>query len=498
MLPHAARVTSLEELLVGTALLLFLSIIASKASGRLGVPALILFVGIGVLAGSEGIGGIWFDDAHIAQRLGVVALAFILFAGGLETDWRFVRPSVRRAASLATIGVLVTAAIVGAFAHQLLAFTWPEAFLLGAIVSSTDAAAVFSIFRSRGVKLDEDVASTLELESGGNDPMAVFLTTAMLQLIASGEWHGWELLGHFVREMSLGAVGGLVFGLAAAWLLNRLKLEHGGLYPVFTLATVLISYGGTVLIGGNGFLSVYITGLAMGHRNFIQRRSLTRFHDGIAWLMQIVMFLALGLLVFPSRLVKVAGSSVLIALVLIFIARPVAVYISLATAKLNWREKALISWVGLRGAVPIVLATFPLLAGIAQAHVIFNIVFFVALGSVALQGTTIPFVARLLRLDVPSVADRSPSEEYLAQRSESSLVTLAVAADGKAAGRRVVDLRGWPREAMILVLHRGNEFFVPNGATELLPGDRVIVLTSRATIDTIRSIVEPSGRVAEE
>jgi cell volume regulation protein A len=250
-----------------------------------------------------------------------------------------------------------------------------------------------------------------------------------------------------------------------------------------------------VLIGGNGFLAVYIAGLAMGHRNFIQRRSLTRFHDGIAWLMQIVMFLALGLLVFPSRLLTVLWPSVLIALVLIFIARPVAVFVSLATAKLDVREKLLISWVGLRGAVPIVLATFPLLAGLDAAHVIFNIVFFVALASVALQGTTIPFVARLLRLDKPAVADRSPSQENLASREESALVTLEVAAQSRAARRRLVEIHRWPREALILVLYRGSEFFVPNGSTELLPDDRLIVLTSKATIDTIRELVESEARV---
>ncbi len=490
MLQLATRGASLEEVLVAIGLLLLLSIFASKASGRMGVPALILFVGIGVLAGSEGLGGISFRDPRLAQRLGVVALAFILFSGGLETDWRFVRRSVGRAASLATLGVITTAAIVGYAAHALLAFSVAEAWLLGAIVSSTDAAAVFSIFRSKGVKLDEHVASTLELESGGNDPTAVFLTMAFTEILLGAQVRGWELLAHFLREMTLGIAGGFAFGVFGAWLLNRLGLGHRGLYPVFTLAIVLITYGGTALFGGNGFLAVYVAGLAMGHRNFIQRRSLTRFHDGIAWLMQIVMFLTLGLLVYPSQLVKVSVESIVIALTLIFVARPVAVFLSLAASRLRVREKLLISWVGLRGAVPIVLATFPLLAGVEKAGLIFNIVFFVALASVAIQGTTIPLVARLLGLDAPLEADRSPGQENLALRSESALVTLEVASHAPAAERRIVELKGWPREALILVLYRGDEFFVPDGSTRLMPSDRLIVLTSKSSLEAIRKSVE--------
>ncbi|MEA2488583.1 MAG: potassium/hydrogen antiporter [Acidobacteriota bacterium] len=490
MTPGAISALSLEELIVGIALLLLVSIIASKASARIGVPALILFLTVGMLAGSDGVGGIAFDNARIAQWLGVVALSFILFSGGLETNWTFVRRSVWRAASLATVGVAITTGIIAWFAAVVLGFTPAEGFLLGAIVSSTDAAAVFSVLRGRGVRLDEDVVSTLELESGSNDPMAVFLTTAGVQMLMSADLPISEFALHFVREMTFGAVAGLAAGFAAVALLNALRLEADGLYPVLTVAVVLFTYGATVLIGGNGFLAVYLAGIVMGNRNFIQRRSLTRFHDGLAWLMQIAMFLTLGLLVFPSQLPPLAGVSLALAAVLTFIARPIAVFVALAASHLNVREKTVIAWTGLRGAVPIILATFPLLAGVPKSGLIFNIVFFVVVASVAVQGTTMPLVARWLRLDAATIPDPSPSDVTLPTRAESSLVTLEVSPLSAAAGHRLVELRDWPREALILVLYRGNEFFVPNGATMLTPGDRLIVLTSRTTLDAIRGITE--------
>jgi potassium/hydrogen antiporter len=482
---------SVEHLLLGIGLLLLLSIVASKASGRLGVPALLLFICLGMVAGSEGFGGIPFDDIRTAQWLGVVALAFILFDGGLETNWSFVHRSVWRSTSLATVGVAVTALVVAAFASTVLPFTFAEGFLLGAIVSSTDAAAVFSILRSRGVRLNQKVAATLELESGSNDPMAVFLTTAAIQMLMSsreGDW--WILALEFVSQMSFGAAAGIAAGLGAAWVLNRMKLEYSGLYPVMTVAVVMLTYSFTQVIGGNGFLAVYLAGIVMGNRNFIQRRSITRFHDGIAWLMQITMFLVLGLLVYPSSLPDVAGVSLAVAAVLIFVARPIAVFVSLAAARMKLREKYLISWVGLRGAVPIILATFPMLAGVPKSALIFNIIFFVVLASVALQGTTIAPVARWLKLDVPVSKDRPPSVPALALRPESSLVTIAVSEEGQATRRRVVELADWPREALILVLYRGAEFFVPDGDTRLEVGDRLIVLTSKATVDRVREIAE--------
>ncbi|HKO00719.1 MAG TPA: potassium/proton antiporter, partial [Thermoanaerobaculia bacterium] len=417
---------------------------------------------------------------------GVIALAFILFAGGLETEWRFVRRSAGRAGSLATVGVVVTTLLVAAFANHFAGLTFPQGLLLGAIVSSTDAAAVFSVLRGKGVRLPDDAVATVELESGSNDPMAVFLTTALLQWIAMPSMSIGPLLLHFVWQMSFGAVAGIAIGRLAVRLANRLRLEQPGLYPVMSIAVVLLSYGATSLLGGNGFLAVYVAGMTMAHRNFIQRRSLTRFHDGVAWLMQIAMFVTLGLLVFPSHLPRVTGVSLGVAAFLILVARPIAVFVALAASRMTVREKLLISWVGLRGAVPIVLATFPLIAHAPMAEAIFDIVFFIVFASVAVQGTTIPAVARLLGFEGEQ---RPLPEARLTGRAESTLVTLEVDRASRAANHRVVDL-DWPRDALILVLYRGDDFSVPNGATEIAAGDRLIVLAPKSAEATLRASVE--------
>lgn len=477
-----------EQVLVGVAILLLASVLASRASGSLGVPVLVIFLGLGMLAGSEGIGGIYFDDATLAQRLGIVALIYILFAGGIETDWSHVRESARPAAALATIGVVITSLVVGAFVHMVTDLTLLEGLLLGAVVSSTDAAAVFAILRSRGVRLRRDLAALLELESGSNDPMAVFLTTTILQMMLTPQTSlGWAVLA-FVQQMTFGTAGGLLFGWLAVRLINRSHLEYQGLYPVLTLAMVMLTYGATALVGGNGFLAVYILGIAMARGNYVQRRSLTRFHDGIAWLMQIAMFITLGLLVFPSQLIPVAGVSIAIAAALMFVARPVSVFLTLAPTGVAWREKLLISWVGLRGAVPIILATFPLVAGVPASSFIFNVVFFIVFASVLLQGTTIAPVARWLGLDQARADEITPADVHLRGRTESTIVTLEVSPGSHADGSRVVEL-GWPREALILVLYRGDEFFVPNGATPLHAGDRLIVLVSRETVQLLTATV---------
>lgn len=478
----------IDQILVAIAVLLLASVLASRASGRLGVPALVVFLGLGMLAGSEGIGGIYFDDAGLAQRLGIIALIFILFAGGIETDWSHVRHGARPAAALATIGVLITSLVVGWFAHWIAGLSLLEGLLLGAIVSSTDAAAVFSILRSRGVRLRRDLAAVLELESGSNDPMAVFLTTAVLQMMLTPSSSIGSAAISFVQQMAFGAAAGVIFGFLAVRLLNRARLEYQGLYPAITVAMVLLTYGATALVGGNGFLAVYLLGVSMARENFVQRRTLTRFHDGIAWLMQIAMFITLGLLVFPSQLPPVAGVSIAIAAVLMLVARPVSVFITLAPTRVPFREKLLISWVGLRGAVPIILATFPLVAGIPASPFLFNVVFFIVLASVILQGTTIAPAARWLGLDETQVADVSPGGVHLAGRGESAIVTLEIAPGSPADGRRVVELN-WPRETLILVLYRGSEFFVPNGATVLQPRDRIIVLTTKETVDALKESV---------
>jgi len=382
-------------LLIGS-VLLFLSIIASKTSFRLGIPSLVLFIFIGMLAGSDGIGGIYFDDPQLAQTLGVIALNFILFAGGMETSFTQIRPVLWRGISLSTIGVLLTAAIIGFFASLLTELNLIEGFLLGAIVSSTDAAAVFSILKTRKVKLVKSLEPTLELESGSNDPMAYFLTIALIQVIQTSELNALQLAGSFVLEMGLGAIAGVFMGFAIVWVINKIHLEVSGLYSVLLLAFLFFTYSATHLIHGNGFLAVYIAGVVLGSKDFVQKKQLIRFYDGQAWLMQIVMFLTLGLLVFPKQLVPLIGPGFLLSAILIFVARPIGVFISLAPFRMKLNQLVFLSWVGLRGAVPIVFATYPLLARLEHAQFIFNVVFFISLTSVLLQGTTLPVVARML------------------------------------------------------------------------------------------------------
>ena len=408
---------SIELLFVALAAFLLLAILGSKAATKTGVPVLLLFLLLGMLAGSDGIGGIQFDNPWLAQSVGVVALAFILFSGGLDTPWQGVRPVLKEGLALSTLGVTLTALCVGWFAATFLGFTLAEGVLLGAIIASTDAAAVFSVLNSKSVRLTGRLKELLELESGSNDPMAVFLTVGMLQLIANPGQSPLTLIPMFILQMGLGALIGFGVGRGAVWLINRLRLEYDGLYPVLSFALVLVTYGATALVGGNGFLAVYLAGLVMAQQEFVHKRSLVQFHDGLAWLMQIIMFVTLGLQVFPSRLPDVALAGLYVAIFLILVARPLSVFLALAPTRLGLREKVFVSWVGLRGAAPIVLATFPLLAGVAKADTIFHLVFFIVLTSVLLQGTLIIPAAKWLKVYDSSPARPSPLA-YVIARSD--------------------------------------------------------------------------------
>lgn len=406
---------ALEPFLLAAAILLLLSVVLSRVSDRLGVPALILFLGIGMLAGSDGPGGIYFDDARLAQGLGVVALVFILFSGGLDTQWPKVRQVLGPSIVLATVGVVITAALMGLFAVLVLGFPPLLGLLLGAIVSSTDAAAVFSVLRSRGVQLRERLRAVLEFESGSNDPMAVLLAIGLIQLILN-QASGSALIWLFVKQVGLGLLLGYGLARGMVWVLNRLRLHYRGLRFVLSFALVLFIYSLTAVLGGSGFLAVYVAGLVVGHRRVWDKEELVSFHDGLAWLMQVAMFLTLGLLVFPSQFPAVALEGFLAALFLMFVARPVSVWLSLLPFRMPPGEVLLVGWVGLRGAVPIVLATFPLLAGVEGASELFNLVFFTVLLSVTLQGPTLGGVARRLKVEgepkvgEASLAQPAPSE----------------------------------------------------------------------------------------
>ncbi|HOW72740.1 MAG TPA: potassium/proton antiporter [Phycisphaerae bacterium] len=488
-----------DSIFLGVAVLLLASVLASKASERLGVPALLMFLLIGMLAGSEGPGGIYFDDARTAKFLGTLALAYILFSGGLDTDWQSVRPVFRTGMILATAGVFLTAVLVAAFAVMRLGFSWLEGLLLGSVISSTDAAAVFAILRSRSVSLKGRLRPLLELESGSNDPMAVFLTATMVSLLKNPSATWWSAIPAFVQQMLVGTAVGLLFGRGIIYLINKIRLEYEGLYPVLTLACVLLVFGAADLLGGNGFLAVYMAGIILGNGDFLHKRSLMRFHGGLAWLMQIAMFLTLGLLVFPSRLIPVIGSGVMLCGFLMVVARPASVMLCLAGSRLTRREKLLTSWVGLRGSVPIVLATFPMMAGLSRADTIFNLVFFVVITSVLLQGKSLPLVARWLRLDRPlQRRPRTPLElERTEENARATMADVIVGPDSGAAGKRIIEL-GLPRGALIVLVNRDGEYFVPNGGTVLQPNDVAVVLGDEDAMKTAQRLFHPQENPAAE
>lgn len=476
----------IEQLLLGAAILLLAGVLASKASDRFGIPALLVFLIVGMLAGSDGPGGIPFSDAGLAQALGVVALTFILFSGGLDTNWGSTSSVLWAGLSLSSVGVLITALTVGCFASWVLGVPLLEGLLLGSIVSSTDAAAVFSILRTRSAGLKGSTQALLELESGSNDPMAVFLTLGFIRLIQNPGASPLDLIPMFALQMALGFAFGFGAGKLALLLINRLALKAEGLYPVLTLSLALLTYSTTSLAGGNGFLAVYLAGIVLGNGDFLHRRSLLRFHDGLAWLMQITMFLTLGLLVFPSRLQPVAGVALLISFFLVLAGRPLSVFAALAFSKLPVRTKVLISWVGLRGAVPIILATFPLLAGVANADLYFNIVFFIVLTSVLLQGTSLTAVASWLGLRTSAAERRTDPLEFLdAPRSKNDLIEVTLQARSPALGKRVVDLE-LPKSALLVLLRRADEVLVPRGATVLERGDVAVILVEKEDIATLR------------
>jgi potassium/hydrogen antiporter len=481
------NITSDNILFIGS-LLLLISIMAGQTSSRFGVPTLIFFLIVGVLAGSEGIGGIAFDNPQIAQFIGVVALNFILFSGGLDTDWNHVKPLVWRGISLSTIGVFVTAFAVGIFVHLVFGFTLAEGLLLGSVVSATDAAAVFSILRSRGVKLKGSLSPVLEFESGSNDPMAYFLTISLTSVIANGNVSGLELVIDFLQEFIIGAAMGFAMGKVSHWLINRIKLEADGLYPVLLLALAMFTYSATHFIGGNGFLAIYLSAVVLGNSNFIHKRTLIRFYEGQAWLMQIVLFLTLGLLVFPSRIVSVAGMGLLISFFLIFVARPIGVFTSLAFFKTNLRSKLFLSWVGLRGGVPIVFATYPLLAGLEKSSLIFNLVFFISVTSVLFQGTTLAFVAKLLGVAAPASSSKTEITNPLEQH-RSQLTEIHVPRTSSMVGKRIVNLK-IPATVSITYIRRGQNYIQPVGATIIQAGDVLYVLAdNEEALQTANQIV---------
>jgi potassium/hydrogen antiporter len=460
-------------LLTTCGLLLGISVLFSRASQRTGVPIALLFIVVGMLAGSEGLGHIPFDDYRFAFRLGTIALALILFDGGLNTPLGAVQKAAAPAGVLATLGVTGTAVLVAAGAHGF-GLGWPEALLIGAVVSSTDAAAVFAVLRGSGLQLKRRVGVTLEVESGINDPVAVILTTVLTgNLLVPGSAAGLRIPLEIVLQLIVGSGLGAAVGYGGRHLLARLSLATGGLYPVLTLALGLIAYGAATLAHGSGFLAVYLAGLLLGNGPLPYRTGLLRVHDALAWLSQVGMFLILGLLVYPSRLLDVAAVGLGIAALLTFIVRPLVVALCLLPFRYPGREVLYIGWVGLRGAVPIVLATFPVLAGAPGAGRLFDLVFFIVVATALVPGATVTWVTRRLGLQskeppAPQAVLAIESRQPLQGELMSFYIDEALVVSGMP-----VDELPLPEGAAVTLIVRNNRLLPPTPGNTLLPGDHV-------------------------
>jgi len=471
-------------ILLVVSILLFLSVLMSKTANRTGLPMLTLFLLIGMLAGQDGIGKISYDNPVTAQFLGIIALCFILYSGGLDTKFDQVKTIVWRGVTLATVGVLLTAVSLGAFVYWITDFTWLESLLLGSIVSSTDAAAVFAIFRSKSTGLKRNLRPTLELESGSNDPMAYFLTLTFISLIKEPDASLWSMIPMFLKGMTLGAVMGFGIGWLTVRIINKINLYVEGLYPVLTIAMMFFSYSFTEFIGGNGFLAIYISGLVVGNSNFIHKRSLLKFYDGFAWLMQILMFITLGLLVFPSRMIPIISIGLAISMFLMLVARPLAMILCLVPFKIRFKDLTFISWVGLKGAVPIIFATYPMVEKVPHADMIFHIVFFITLTSLLLQGTTLFNTAKWLKLIIPEGKEKKPILEFDSDTVKPVLDEIVVEPHFSCVSQTIVNLQ-LPKTVLIVMIEREDMYFTPNGSTVIETGDRLTILAdTKTSLDT--------------
>jgi len=465
-------------------------VMMTKVSARAGIPALILFMFLGMMLGSDILGLIHFSNAKLAQMVGVFALIIILFEGGLQTQWKHVRPVLGGSIVLATVGVVITTSIVAVAAHYVLGIGWLEAFLLGSIVGSTDAAAVFSVLSGQNIK--QKLASTLEAESGTNDPMAMFLTIVFIELILMPDISAWSLLGMFILQMGLGVLFGFGLGYLASKTMNIIKLDASGLYAVLSAGFAIFIYSLTAVLGGSGLLAVYIAAMIIGNRELTHSHSIFSFHEGFAWLMQIVMFVILGLLVYPSELANwdLIWKGLILSFVLLAIARPIAVFISTIFLPFTYKEKWFISWAGLRGAVPIVLATFPMLAGIQNSTLYFNIVFFIVLTSALLQGSTIPYVANLLKLNGPPIPPRIHSLELVSMdRANAEMLEIVISTTSPFAGQLVQTI-GLPEKTVISAIIRQGDLVMPTGTTQLQVKDVLYILTAKEQVKNVKLVLD--------
>lgn len=477
--------TAENTLLIGS-ILLFISIIVGKTGYRFGVPALLLFLVVGMLFGSDGL-GLQFHNPKEAQFIGMVALSVILFSGGMDTKFTEIKPILAPGIVLSTVGVLLTAVFTGLFIWWLSGMSWTNihlpiitSLLLASTMSSTDSASVFAILRSQKMNLKHNLRPMLELESGSNDPMAYMLTIVLIQFIQSSGMGTPQILGSFVVQFMVGAAAGYLLGKLAIFMLNRLNIDNQALYPILLLSFVFFTFAVTGLLKGNGYLAVYIAGIMVGNNKITYRKDIYTFMNGLSWLFQIIMFLCLGLLVNPHEMLEVTVVALLIGVFMIVIGRPLSVFLCLLpfSKKINFKSSLFVSWVGLRGAVPIIFATYPVVAQVPGAHVIFNIVFFITIVSLVVQGTTVSWAARLLGLSIPMEKTGNDFGVELPEEIDSDLRDMTVTQEILEGGNTLKDMN-LPKGTLVMIVKRGDEYLIPNGTLKLHKGDKLLLISEK-------------------
>lgn len=476
---------SVENMLLVGSVLLIISIVVGKTGYRFGVPALLLFLLVGMFFGSDGL-GLQFNNTHQAQAIGMVALSVILFSGGMDTKVADIKPIMSAGVVLSTAGVLLTALFTGLFIWIIsgmsftnISFPLTTSLLLAATMSSTDSASVFAILRSQKMNLKHNLRPMLELESGSNDPMAYMLTIVLIQIILSGSMNAGEIAGNLAVQFLVGGAGGYILGKLTVLFLNKINIDNQSLYAILLLGCVFFTFTITDRLHGNGYLAVYIAGMVVGNKKIVYRKEIATFMDGMSWLFQIIMFLTLGLLVNPHEMLNVALVAILIGVFLILIGRPLSVFLCLLPfRKINFKSKLFVSWVGLRGAVPIIFATYPVVAGVEGSNSIFNIVFFITIVSLVVQGTSISFFARLLHLSAPLPQTGNEFGVELPEEIDSSLSDMTVTPEMIEQADTLKEMN-LPQGTLVMIVKRGNEFLIPNGSLKLHVGDKLLLISEK-------------------
>lgn len=482
-----------ENILLIGSILLFVSIVVGKTGYRFGVPALLLFLLVGMLFGSDGL-GLQFHNAKIAQFIGMVALSVILFSGGMDTKFKEIRPILSPGIVLSTVGVFLTALFTGLFIWYLSGMSWTNihfplitSLLLASTMSSTDSASVFAILRSQKMNLKHNLRPMLELESGSNDPMAYMLTIVLIQFIQSDGMGTGNIIGSFIIQFLVGAAAGYILGKLAILILNKINIDNQSLYPILLLSFVFFTFAITDLLRGNGYLAVYIAGMMVGNHKITFRKEIATFMDGLTWLFQIIMFLMLGLLVNPHEMIELAVVALLIGVFMIVIGRPLSVFLCLLPfRKITLKSRLFVSWVGLRGAVPIIFATYPVVANVEGSNMIFNIVFFITIVSLIVQGTSVSFVARLLHLSTPLEKTGNDFGVELPEEIDTDLSDMTITMEMLNEADTLKDMN-LPKGTLVMIVKRGDEFLIPNGTLKLHVGDKLLLISEKNKQETVKN-----------